>query len=69
MKKLLTLKTGFIAYFAILSLFLILMLIALQHLSSSIDTNMKSTHHSAYRLNSPLPSFTGWVYLRLSVSF
>lgn len=37
MKKLLTLKTGFIAYFAILSLFLILMLIALQHLSSSIE--------------------------------
>ncbi|MHC3914422.1 methyl-accepting chemotaxis protein [Alcaligenes nematophilus] len=37
MKKLLTLKTGFIAYFAILSLFLVLMLIALQHLSSSIE--------------------------------
>jgi len=37
LKKLLTLKTGFIAYFAILSLFLILMLIALQHLSSSIE--------------------------------
>ncbi|MCR4144103.1 methyl-accepting chemotaxis protein [Alcaligenes faecalis] len=37
MKKLLTFKTGFIAYFAILSLFLILMLIALQHLSSSIE--------------------------------
>ncbi|UPL19924.1 methyl-accepting chemotaxis protein [Alcaligenes faecalis] len=37
MKKLLTLKTGFIAYFAILSLFLILMLIALQHLSSNIE--------------------------------
>ena len=37
MKKLLTLKTGFIAYFAVLSLFLILMLIALQHLSNSIE--------------------------------
>jgi len=37
LKKLLTFKTGFIAYFAILSLFLILMLIALQHLSSSIE--------------------------------
>ncbi|MBX7021006.1 chemotaxis protein, partial [Providencia rettgeri] len=37
MKKLLTLKTGFIAYFAILSLFLVLMLIALQHLSNSIE--------------------------------
>jgi uncharacterized membrane protein YhiD involved in acid resistance len=37
LKKLLTLKTGFIAYFAILSLFLVLMLIALQHLSSSIE--------------------------------
>ena len=37
MKKLLTLKTGFIAYLAILSLFLILMLVALQHLSSSIE--------------------------------
>lgn len=37
MKKLLTLKTGFIAYFATLSLFLVLMLIALQHLSNSIE--------------------------------
>ncbi|WP_189393116.1 methyl-accepting chemotaxis protein [Alcaligenes pakistanensis] len=37
MKKLLTLKTGFIAYFAVLSLFLILMLLALQHLSHNIE--------------------------------
>ncbi len=37
MKKLLTLKTGFIAYFAVLGLFLALMLSALQHLTHSIE--------------------------------
>ncbi len=37
LKKLLTLKTGFIAYFAVLGLFLALMLSALQHLTHSIE--------------------------------
>ncbi|WP_341666776.1 methyl-accepting chemotaxis protein [Alcaligenes sp. SDU_A2] len=37
MKKLLTLKTGFIAYFAVLGLFLALIFSALQHLTSSIE--------------------------------
>ena len=37
MKKLLTLKTGFIAYFAVLGLFLALMLSALQYLTHSIE--------------------------------
>ncbi len=53
MKKLLTLKTGFIAYFAVLSLFLILMLIALQHLSNSIEQrkNLEAQRHQTTALS------------------